>query len=95
MHGSNGACWLPHLRTLGRPVHARRLGSSLKANLTYYLAIGLAGVVGVGLLLISGRLHAGDLLPLAMLLANTYGGPRCLTLINLNTCMPYRQTVSS
>ena len=30
-------------------------------------------MVGIGLLLISGRLHASDLLPLAMLLSNTYG----------------------
>jgi hypothetical protein len=50
-----------------------RLASSLKQNLTYYLSIAAAGLVGIGLLLISGRLHAGDLLPLAMLLANTYG----------------------
>jgi hypothetical protein len=64
----------------------RRLGSSLKANLTYYLAIGLAGVVGIGLLLISGRLHAGDLLPLAMLLSNTYGSP-CLLPLLLKPCM--------
>ncbi len=47
--------------------------SSLKHNLTYYLSIAAAGVVGIGLLLISGRLHASDLLPLAMLLSNTYG----------------------
>ena len=58
-----------------------RLGSSLKQNLTYYLAIAGAGLVGVGLLLVSGRLHAGDLLPLAMLLSNTYGArPRSLHL---------------
>lgn len=50
-----------------------RLGSSIKHNLTYYLSIAVAGLVGIGLLLISGRLHAGDLLPLAMLLSNTYG----------------------
>lgn len=30
-------------------------------------------MIGIGLLLISGRLHANDLLPLAMLLSNTYG----------------------
>lgn len=47
--------------------------SSLKHNLTYYLSIAAAGVIGIGLLLISGRLHANDLLPLAMLLSNTYG----------------------
>ena len=52
---------------------APRLGSSIKANLTYYLGIGVAACVGIGLLLVSGKLHAGDLLPLAMLLANTYG----------------------
>ena len=50
-----------------------RLVSSLKQNLTYYLSIAVAGLVGIGLLLISGSLHAGDLLPLAMLLSNTYG----------------------
>ena len=50
-----------------------RVISSLKNNLTYYLSIAAAGVVGIGLLLISGRLHASDLLPLAMLLSNTYG----------------------
>ena len=47
--------------------------SSLKHNLTYYLCIAAAGIIGIGLLLISGRLHASDLLPLAMLLSNTYG----------------------
>ena len=47
--------------------------SSLKHNLTYYLCIAAAGITGVGLLLISGRLNASDLLPLAMLLSNTYG----------------------
>lgn len=50
-----------------------RVLSSLKHNLTYYLSIAAAGVVGIGLLLISGRLRASDLLPLAMLLSNTYG----------------------
>ena len=47
--------------------------SSLKHNLTYYLCIAAAGITGIGLLLISGRLNANDLLPLAMLLSNTYG----------------------
>ena len=50
-----------------------RVLSSLKHNLTYYLSIAAAGMIGIGLLLISGRLHANDLLPLAMLLSNTYG----------------------
>lgn len=50
-----------------------RFGSSLKQNLTYYLSIAVAGLIGIGLLLISGRLRASDLLPLAMLLSNTYG----------------------
>ncbi|KAK9907685.1 hypothetical protein WJX75_008089 [Coccomyxa subellipsoidea] len=50
-----------------------RLVSSLKQNLTYYLSIAVAGLIGIGLLLISGSLHAGDLIPLAMLLSNTYG----------------------
>lgn len=50
-----------------------RLMSSLKQNLTYYLSIALAGLIGIGVLLISGSLHAGDLIPLAMLLSNTYG----------------------
>lgn len=52
-----------------------RLVSSLKQNLTYYLSIAVAGLIGIGLLLISGSLHAGDLIPLAMLLSNTYGEP--------------------
>ena len=78
---------LSHCRTC-----APRLGSSIKHNLTYYLSIGVAGVVGIGLLLISGRLHAGDLLPLAMLLSNTYGvwrGPLALqpVIFSLPACI--------
>ncbi len=51
----------------------RRLRASIRHNLTYYLSIGAAGLLGVLLLLASGQLSWGDLLPLAMLLSNTYG----------------------
>lgn len=72
--GSKVSATPPHcLVSMGVPCRCARLGSSIKHNLTYYLSIAAAGVVGIGLLLISGRLHAGDLLPLAMLLSNTYG----------------------
>ena len=65
--------------------------SSLKHNLTYYLSIAAAGVVGIGLLLISGRLHASDLLPLAMLLSNTYGGPLPPVLSKAGQCYSTRR----
>ena len=52
---------------------AHRLRASIRHNLTYYLSIGAAGLLGVLLLLVSGQLSWGDLLPLAMLLSNTYG----------------------
>ena len=52
---------------------ARRLRASIRHNLTYYLSIGAAGLAGVLALLASGQLSWADLLPLAMLLSNTYG----------------------
>lgn len=54
---------------------ARRLRASIRNNLAYYLSLGAAGLVGMLVLLISGQLTWGDLIPLAMLLSNTYGAP--------------------
>ena len=51
----------------------RRLRASIRNNLAYYLSLGAAGLVGMLVLLISGQLTWGDLIPLAMLLSNTYG----------------------
>ncbi|KAK9808359.1 hypothetical protein WJX73_005749 [Symbiochloris irregularis] len=59
----------------------KRVRSSLKANLTYYLLIGSAGLVGILFLLLSGRLSFKELLPLGITLSNTYGLIACLLLL--------------
>eukprot|EP00884_Botryococcus_braunii_P014847 jgi/Botrbrau1/23363/Bobra.0051s0016.1 len=50
-----------------------RFMTSIRDHITYYAIIGAVGCVGVGLLLLTGRLHWRELLPLAMTASNTYG----------------------
>ena len=69
-----------HARPMGhaceqRNKAARRLRASVRHNLAYYLSLGAAGAAGVLALLVSGQLSWDDLIPLAMLLSNTYGAP--------------------
>ncbi|KAK9843415.1 hypothetical protein WJX81_001086 [Elliptochloris bilobata] len=57
----------------GEFTFAGRLRASIRHNLTYYLSLGAAALLGVLALLVSGQLSWDDLIPLAMLLSNTYG----------------------